>query len=136
MKVYLLQGLLGWSPLQLGVAVSAAALAPVLMLPSFTKLSALSLVGCISTIMVVLSLVGTVASDPLRRHMPVQVRCCGTLSTDSASAPAATDSCAAASSRSRPVAQHLVPRGLASLQCLCQATPACQLCGGACGNHR
>ena len=51
---------------------SIAALTPVLLLPSFTKISSLAFVGCLSTVLVVLVAIGTVADDPLRRHMPLQ----------------------------------------------------------------
>ena len=67
-------GVLGFSPFSVGIYCSVGALVPVLLVPSFTKISALSLVGCVSTVIVVLSLIGTVAADPLRKHMPDQVR--------------------------------------------------------------
>lgn len=67
-------GVLGFSPFQVGIYCSVGALVPVLLLPSFTKISALSLVGCVSTVIVVVTLIGTVAADPTRKHMPDQVR--------------------------------------------------------------
>lgn len=51
---------------------SIAALTPVLLLPSFTKISSLAFVGCLSTVLVVLVAIGTVADDPVRHHMPLQ----------------------------------------------------------------
>ena len=65
-------GLWGYSSLQVGVAFSIAALTPVLLLPSFTKISSLAFMGCLSTILVVLVAIGTVADDPLRHRMPLQ----------------------------------------------------------------
>ena len=56
----------------MGVAFSVAALAPVLLLPSFTKISSLAFMGCLSTVLVVLVAVCTVADDPLRHRMPLQ----------------------------------------------------------------
>ena len=48
---------------------------PLMFIPSFKKLSWLSLLGCISTVVVTVTVVAAVAMDPLRKEMPQQVRC-------------------------------------------------------------
>lgn len=48
---------------------------PLMFIPSFKRLSWLSLLGCISTVVVTVTVVAAVAMDPLRKDMPQQVRC-------------------------------------------------------------
>ena len=44
-----------------------------MFIPSFKKLSWLSLLGCISTVVVTVTVVAAVAMDPMREEMPQQV---------------------------------------------------------------
>ena len=44
-----------------------------MFIPSFKKLSWLSLLGCISTVVVTVTVIAAVAMDPLRKKMPQQV---------------------------------------------------------------
>ena len=44
-----------------------------MFIPSFKKLSWLSLLGCISTVVVTVTVVAAVAMDPMREKMPQQV---------------------------------------------------------------
>ena len=56
------------------VVVGTLAIAPLLFIPSFKKLSWLSMAGCVSTVLVTITMVAAVALDPARDRMPVQAR--------------------------------------------------------------
>jgi len=63
----------GLSPFAFSVVVGTVATFPLMFIPSFKKLSWLSLLGCISTVVVTVTVVAAVAMDPLRDKMPQQV---------------------------------------------------------------
>ncbi|KAK9786278.1 hypothetical protein WJX73_008874 [Symbiochloris irregularis] len=65
-------GVFGMSAFHATVVISLVAVLPLLLIPSFQGLSWLSLLGCCSTLVVVLTVAGVVAIDPLRRKMPHQ----------------------------------------------------------------
>jgi hypothetical protein len=44
-----------------------------MFIPSFKKLSWLSMLGCISTVLVTITVLAAVAMDPFREHLPLQV---------------------------------------------------------------
>ena len=69
-------GLLGLDPFHLAVLTITIAVLPLLFIPSFKGLSWLSLIGCCSTVVVVVTVAAVVALDPLRKHMPQQVSKC------------------------------------------------------------
>ena len=63
----------GLSPFAFSVIVGTVATLPLMFIPSFKKLSWLSLLGCISTVVVTVTVMAAVAMDPLREQMPQQV---------------------------------------------------------------
>jgi hypothetical protein len=65
-------GVLGLSAHHTAVVVGTLAIAPLLFIPSFKKLSWLSAAGCVSTVLVTATVVAAVAIDPSRKGMPVQ----------------------------------------------------------------
>ena len=65
----------GSSPFHFAVAVSMLALVPMILIPSFKRLSWLNLVGCLSTVLVTLVLLLSVLMDADRSRMPIQVLC-------------------------------------------------------------
>ncbi len=65
-------GVLGLSAHHTAVVVGTLAIAPLLFIPSFKKLSWLSAAGCVSTVLVTATVVAAVAIDPSREGMPVQ----------------------------------------------------------------
>ena len=65
-------GVLGMDAFHVAVLASTIALLPLLFIPSFKGLSWLSLVGCCSTVLVVITVAAVVALDPLRAHLPHQ----------------------------------------------------------------
>lgn len=66
--------ILGLTPLHFAAVAASVATVPLLFIPSFTRLSWLSLLGCISTVLVTLTVLAAVGLDPTRERMPVQVR--------------------------------------------------------------
>ena len=56
------------------IVVGTLAIAPLLFIPSFKKLSWLSMAGCVSTVLVTITMVAAVALDPTREKMPIQAR--------------------------------------------------------------
>lgn len=60
-------------PFHIAVLAMTIAVLPLLFIPSFKGLSWLSLIGCCSTVVVVVTVALVVAFDPLRTHMPQQV---------------------------------------------------------------
>lgn len=68
--------ILGSSPFQAAVFISFVCVLPVLFVPSFKNLSWLNLLGCLSTVVVTLTMLASVALDPRRAKMPVQVPVC------------------------------------------------------------
>ena len=64
----------GLSPFAFSVVVGTVATLPLMFIPSFKRLSWLSLLGCISTVVVTVTVIAAVAMDPLREKMPQQVR--------------------------------------------------------------
>lgn len=66
--------ILGLTPLHFAAVATSLALVPLLFIPSFTRLSWLSLLGCISTVLVTLTVLAAVGLDPTRERMPIQVR--------------------------------------------------------------
>lgn len=74
----------GISPFRFAVFVSFLALLPVLFVPSFRKLSWLNLIGCLSTVLVTLTMAFSVAYDPDRTKMPLQVPLSSFLVNDAA----------------------------------------------------
>ena len=67
-------GMLGMSVHHTAIVVGTLAIAPLLFIPSFKKLSWLSMAGCVSTVLVTITMVAAVALDPTREKMPVQAR--------------------------------------------------------------
>lgn len=65
--------ILGLSPFHFAALVSTVATAPLMFILSFKKLSWLSLLGCMSTVLVTVTVLLAVGLDPLRTHMPKQV---------------------------------------------------------------
>ncbi len=63
----------GLSPFAFSVIAGIVATFPLMFIPSFKKLSWLSLLGCISTVVVTVTVVAAVAMDPMREKMPQQV---------------------------------------------------------------
>ena len=63
----------GLSPFAFSVVVGTVATLPLMFIPSFKRLSWLSLLGCISTVVVTVTVIAAVAMDPLREKMPQQV---------------------------------------------------------------
>ena len=63
----------GLSPFAFSVIVGIVATFPLMFIPSFKKLSWLSLLGCISTVVVTVAVVAVVVMDPIREKMPQQV---------------------------------------------------------------
>ena len=63
------------SPFQFAVAVSMVCMVPMIFIPSFKRLSWLNLVGCISTVLVTVTMVLVVSIDAERTRMPSQVFC-------------------------------------------------------------
>ena len=63
----------GLSPFAFSVVVGTVATLPLMFIPSFKRLSWLSLLGCISTVVVTVTVIAAVAMDPLRKKMPQQV---------------------------------------------------------------
>lgn len=63
----------GLSPFVFSVVVGTVATLPLMFIPSFKRLSWLSLLGCISTVVVTVTVIAAVAMDPLREKMPQQV---------------------------------------------------------------
>ena len=55
------------------MVVGTVATLPLMFIPSFKRLSWLSLLGCISTVVVTVTVIAAVAMDPLREKMPQQV---------------------------------------------------------------
>lgn len=66
-------GVLNHSPFNFAVSVSLILMLPMLFLPSFKKLSALNLLGCISTLLVSATILYLVLADIDRTRMPIQV---------------------------------------------------------------
>ena len=64
----------GLSPFAFSVIAGTVATFPLMFIPSFKKLSWLSLLGCISTVVVTVTVVAAVAMDPTREKMPQQVQ--------------------------------------------------------------
>ena len=64
----------GLSPFAFSIILGTVAVFPLMFIPSFKKLSWLSLLGCISTVVVTVTVVAAVAMDPVREKMPQQVR--------------------------------------------------------------
>ncbi|CAK0784981.1 hypothetical protein CVIRNUC_008186 [Coccomyxa viridis] len=62
----------GLSPFVFSVVVGTVATLPLMFIPSFKRLSWLSLLGCISTVVVTVTVIAAVAMDPLREKMPQQ----------------------------------------------------------------
>ncbi|CAL5228951.1 g12183 [Coccomyxa viridis] len=62
----------GLSPFAFSVIAGIVATFPLMFIPSFKKLSWLSLLGCISTVVVTVTVVAAVAMDPMREKMPQQ----------------------------------------------------------------
>ena len=67
-------GLLGYDDFYAAVLISTVAVLPLLFIPSFKGLSWLSLIGCCSTAVVVITVAAVVAYDPQRTRMPQQAR--------------------------------------------------------------
>ncbi|KAK9825697.1 hypothetical protein WJX81_006348 [Elliptochloris bilobata] len=65
-------GVLGMSVHHTAIIVGTLAIAPLLFIPSFKKLSWLSMAGCLSTVLVTITVVAAVALDPKRDKMPTQ----------------------------------------------------------------
>ncbi len=63
---------LGLSPFYVAVVAASVATLPLMFIPSFKRLSWLSLMGCISTLLVTLTVLAAAGLDPHRTHMPVQ----------------------------------------------------------------
>ncbi|CAL8462945.1 g2479 [Coccomyxa elongata] len=63
---------MGLSPFHFSVVVCTLATAPLMFIPSFKKLSWLSMLGCISTVLVTITVLAAVAMDPFRQHQPIQ----------------------------------------------------------------
>ena len=63
----------GLSPFAFSVIAGIVATFPLMFIPSFKKLSWLSLLGCISTVVVTVTVIAAVAMDPMREKMPQQV---------------------------------------------------------------
>lgn len=61
------------SPFHFAVAVSMVCMIPMIFIPSFKRLSWLNLVGCISTVLVTVTMVLVVSIDAERKRMPLQV---------------------------------------------------------------
>ena len=66
--------MLGMSVHHTAIVVGTLAIAPLLFIPSFKKLSWLSMAGCVSTVLVTITMVAAVALDPTREKMPIQAR--------------------------------------------------------------
>ena len=67
-------GVLGMGAHSTAILIGTLAIAPLLFIPSFKKLSWLSMAGCISTVLVTATVVTAVAIDPTREQMPIQAR--------------------------------------------------------------
>ncbi|KAK9806857.1 hypothetical protein WJX72_005136 [[Myrmecia] bisecta] len=65
-------GVLGLTPLAFAALLAGAATIPLLLIPSFHKLSWLSMAGCISSVLVTLTVMAAVGFDPDRSRMPDQ----------------------------------------------------------------
>lgn len=61
------------SPFHFAVAVSMVCMVPMIFMPSFKRLSWLNLVGCVSTVLVTVTMVFVLSIDADRSRMPVQV---------------------------------------------------------------
>ncbi|KAK9907651.1 hypothetical protein WJX75_007699 [Coccomyxa subellipsoidea] len=64
--------ILGLTPFYFSVVACTVATAPLMFIPSFKKLSWLSMLGCISTVLVTITVLAAVAMDPFREHLPLQ----------------------------------------------------------------
>ena len=64
----------GISSLHAAVGGTSLLILPMLFIQSFQRLSWLSMVGFVSTMVVTATALALVAVDPLRKHMPIQVR--------------------------------------------------------------
>lgn len=67
-------GVAGMSSFHAAVGGTSLLILPMLFIQSFKRLSWLSMVGFISTMVVTATMLVLVALDPLRTHMPSQVR--------------------------------------------------------------
>lgn len=67
-------GVAGISSFHAAVGGTSVLIVPMLFIQSFQRLSWLSMVGFISTMVVTATTLVLVALDPLRKHMPIQVR--------------------------------------------------------------
>ncbi|KAK9821002.1 hypothetical protein WJX74_000120 [Apatococcus lobatus] len=65
-------GVFGYSATQAAITISLVAMAPQLIAPSLRSLAWLSALGCLTTVLVALTLLVTVGLDPLRSKMPIQ----------------------------------------------------------------
>lgn len=72
--VYVCAGVAGMSSFHAAVGGTSLLILPMLFIQSFKRLSWLSMVGAVSTMVVAATMLCMVALDPLREHMPSQVR--------------------------------------------------------------
>ena len=61
------------TPFYFSVVACTVATAPLMFIPSFKKLSWLSMLGCISTVLVTITVLAAVGMDPFREKQPIQV---------------------------------------------------------------
>lgn len=66
--------ILGVNPFRVAVPASLLTIGPMLLLPSFKKLSYLNACGFLSTLVITLVVIVTLVVDPSREKMPTQVR--------------------------------------------------------------
>ena len=71
-------GVFGYSPLSEAIFLSVLAIAPLLFIPSLKRLSVLSSMGFLSTVLVTLAVGAAAVVDPHRRAIPQQVETCQT----------------------------------------------------------
>ncbi|EIE27286.1 hypothetical protein COCSUDRAFT_45803 [Coccomyxa subellipsoidea C-169] len=64
--------ILGMTPFYFSVVACTVATAPLMFIPSFKKLSWLSMLGCISTVLVTITVLAAVGMDPFREKQPIQ----------------------------------------------------------------
>ena len=62
----------GWSPLNVAVTATSAAILPLLLIPSMRRLALLSGMGFLSTLLVTAAVAAAAAVDPHRTAIPQQ----------------------------------------------------------------